>query len=155
MTLVGFSFTKINAERKPASEQNINVESNATVTSITELNSIDPKKTLLKFDFEFTCKYEPGVGKIVLTGEVVEIYDKDFASQILEYWKKESKIHADVLQEVFNLVLARSNMEAIIISKDMGLPSPIQMPRIDARPVENKEPKIIPAKDSKVEQKKK
>jgi len=135
MALVGFGFTKISAERRPVAQQNVNVESNVLVTNISELPSIDPKKTLLKFEFEFICKYEPGVGNITIDGEIIEIYDKDFASKVLEYWKKEQKIHAEVLQDVFNMLLARSNMEAIVLSRDLGLPSPIQMPRLDVTPV--------------------
>jgi len=33
------------------------------------------------------------------------------------------------------MLLARSNMEAIVLSRDLGLPSPIQMPRLDVTPV--------------------
>jgi len=155
MAIVGFNFTKINAERKPVTEQNVNIESNAGVSNITELNSIDPKKTLIKFDFNYLCKFEPGLGKIEIAGEVVEIYDKDFATKVLDYWKVEKKIYGEVLQDVFNNILARSNMEAIFISRELGLPSPIQMPRVDLKQVEKKEEKPKEEKVSKSDSKKK
>jgi hypothetical protein len=155
MAIVGFNFTKINAERKPVTEQNVNIESNAGVSNITELSSIDPKKTLIKFDFNYLCKFEPGLGKIEIAGEVVEIYDKDFATKVLDYWKVEKKIYGEVLQDVFNNILARSNMEAIFISRELGLPSPIQMPRVDLKQVEKKEEKPKEDKVSKSESKKK
>jgi len=138
MAIVGFSFTKISAERKPVIEQAVNIESNAGVSNIEELPVIDPKKSIIKFEFDFVVKYEPSAGKIELKGEVVEMYDKDFGAKVLEYWGKEKKIYGEVMQDVFNTLLARSNMEAIVISRDLGLPSPIQMPRVDMKPADTK-----------------
>jgi hypothetical protein len=134
MAMVGFSFTKIGAERKPVGNNAVNIESNAGVTSVIEMPVIDAKKALLKFEFVFTVKYEPGIGKIELNGEAIYLYDKEFGSSILEHWTKNKKLPAEVMPEVFNNLLARSNMEAMVISRDMGLPSPIQMPRVDVKP---------------------
>ena len=157
--MVGFSFTKINAEKKSVVNQAVNIESNAGVTNVIELPSIDPKKSLLKFEFDFVVKYEPGAGRIDLSGEIIEIYDKEFGAKVVEHWAKDKKLHAEVMQEVFNNLLAKSNMEAIILSKDMGLPSPIQMPRVDVKPVEKGKTEVKPevkeSKDSKAEKGKK
>ena len=147
MAIVGFSFTKITAERKPVVDQAVNIESNAGVSNIVELPVIDPKKAIIKFEFDFLVKYEPSAGKIELKGEVVEMYDKEFGAKILEYWAAEKKIYGEVMQDVFNNILARSNMEAIVISRDLGLPSPIQMPRVDVKPVDK------PKTESKIESK--
>jgi hypothetical protein len=154
MAMVGFSFTKINAEKKPVVNQAINIESNAGVTSITELPVIDPKKMLLRFDFNFIVKYEPGAGKIELNGEIVEIYDKEFGTKVVEFWNKDKKLHPEVMQEVFNNVLTKSNIEAIILSRDMALPSPIQMPRVDVKPKDKAEkPKAEAKTETKAEPK--
>jgi hypothetical protein len=134
MAMVGFSFTKINAERKVAGGQAINIESNAGVNNIVEMPVIDPKKSVLKFEFTFTVKYEPDAGNIVLNGELIQLYDKEFGAKILDNWNSSKKILPEVMREVFNTVLSRSNTEAIIISRDIGLPSPIQMPRVDIKP---------------------
>jgi len=155
MAMVGFSFTKISAEKKPLVNQAVNIESNAGVTNVLELPSIDPKKSLLKFDFNFIVKYEPGAGKIELNGEIIEIYDKEFGTKVVDHWAKDKKLHAEVMQEVFNNILSKSNMEAIIISKDMGLPSPIQMPRVDVKPKEDLKAEKSEAKESKAEKSKK
>jgi len=134
MALVGFSFTKISAEKKVAVNQTVNIESNAGVTNVTELPSIDAKKSLIKFDFNFVVKYEPDAGKIELSGEIIEIYDNEFGAKIVDHWAKDKKLHNDVMQDVFNNLLSKSNMEAIVLSRDLGLPSPIQMPRVDVKP---------------------
>jgi len=134
MAMVGFSFTKISAERKNSDGRAINIESNAGVTNLVEMPVIDPKKSVLKFEFAFTVKYEPNAGNITLSGELIQLYDKDFGAKILEQWAKDKKILPEVMREVFNVILAKSNVEAVVISRDMGLPSPIQMPRVDVKP---------------------
>jgi hypothetical protein len=153
MALVGFSFTKINAERKSATIQNVNIESNAGVTNIIELQNIDAKKSLIKFDFDFVVKYEPNVGRIEIKGEVVEIYDRELGLKVLQHWTSDKKVYVEVMQELFNNILARSNVEAIVISRDLGLPSPLQMPRVDVKPVDEKDAKAA-VKADKTEEKK-
>ena len=133
MTMVGFSFTKITAERKPASNSAINIESNAGVTNVIELPVIEPKKALLKFEFTFVVTYEPGIGKIELNGEVVQLYDKEYGLKVVEHWAKNKKLPPEIMPEVFNNILAKSNVEAVVVSRDLGLPSPIQMPRVDVK----------------------
>ncbi|HYD03539.1 MAG TPA: hypothetical protein VEC16_04525 [Alphaproteobacteria bacterium] len=134
MAMVGFSFTKINAERKPVGGQALNIESNANISGIKEMPVIDPKKTILKFEFAFTVKYSPEAGKIELGGEIVEMYDKDFGSKVVTHWNTNKKLHPEVMQSVFNVILSKCNTEAIIVSRDLGLPSPVQMPRVDIKP---------------------
>lgn len=157
MAMVGFSFTKVNAERKPSAGQSLNIESNAGVINVTEVPMVDPKKSLLKFEFLFTVKYEPNAGKIELGGEVVEIYDKEFSAKVMEHWNKEKKVLSEAMKDIFNNILQKSNVEAIIISRDLGLPSPIQLPRLDVKPKDKAktESKAEPKADTKAEKAKK
>jgi len=138
MAMVGFSFTKISAERKVVNNQPINIESNAGITALIEMPVIDSKKMVLKFEFSFIVKYEPNAGNITLNGELVELYDKEFGSKVIDHWKANKKIHPEVMQDVFNTVLSKANTEAIIIGRDLGLPSPVKMPRVDVKPQEAK-----------------
>jgi hypothetical protein len=157
MAMVGFSFTKVNAERKQSTGASLHIESNAGVTNVVELPIVDSKKALLKFEFLFTVKYEPDAGKIDLSGEVVQIYDKEFGTKVMEHWNKEKKVLAEAMKDIFNSILSRSNVEAIIIGRDLGLPSPIQMPRLDVKPKDKSktESKSEPKTDSKTEKTKK
>ncbi len=133
MTLVGLNFTKISAERMGASE-NVRVESNVAITNVVEAKMPDPKKAILKFQFLFTAKFEPNIGLIELKGELIEMYDKDLGAKILEGWGKTKSLHKDVAPRILNAILAKSNIEAIIMSKELGLPSPVQMPKVEIKP---------------------
>lgn len=132
MTIVGFNFNKISAERTGNSD-NVRVESNVGIVNVVESKIPDPKKAILKFEFVFSSKFEPGIGNIELKGELIEMFDKELANRILEGWNKNNVLHKDVAPRVLNAILARSNVEAIIMSKELGLPSPIQLPKVEIK----------------------
>ena len=79
MTMIGLNFTKINAERNGNSE-NVKVESNVAITNVIDSKMSDPKKSIIKFHFNFTSKYQPNLGLIELNGELIvkEILNKYF-----------------------------------------------------------------------------
>ena len=155
MAMVGFSFTKMTAERKPVSNIAINIESNASITAVTELPVIDSKKALLKFEFTFVVKYEPEIGKIEIVGELVNLYDKEYGLKVIEHWAKNKKLPNEIIPEVFNTVLARSNVQAVVLSRDLGLPSPIQMPRVDPKANDALKESVKEQKESKADKGKK
>jgi hypothetical protein len=133
MTTVGLNFTKITAERTSSAEHNIKVENNVGVTNVAESSIVDPKKSLVKFQFTFVCKYEPNIGTIEIVGELIEILDKEFATKVIESWTKNKSLHKDVTARVLNTILGKANIEAIVISRDLGLPSPIALPKVEIR----------------------
>ena len=154
MTTVGFNFTKIFAERKMASDQNIKIENNVGIVSVVESDVLDPKKSLVKFDFTFTCKYEPGLGSIELYGELIEMFDKELSSKVIDAWNKDKKVHPDIMTRILNTVLMRANIEAIIMSKELALPSPVAMPKVEVKE-QKSETKFEKLEPKKPEQKKK
>jgi len=133
MTTVGFSFNKILASKNNVSEANIRVENNVGILNVNE-TAVDAKKSIIKYEFNFTCKYEPGLGLVELTGELVEMYEKEFSAKVMEGWNKDKKLHPEVMQRVLNSILGRANIEAIVISRELGLPSPIQLPKVELKP---------------------
>jgi hypothetical protein len=135
MTIVGFNFTKINAEKRNAGGK-INISSNVTIKTVEEskLNFGNKAQIPLVFNFEFVCKYEPDVGHILLEGEVISLENEKSAKDVVKLWKKDKKkVGPEIMQPVFNTILARSNIEAVILSRDMGLPSPIPLPKVESR----------------------
>ena len=74
--------------------------------------------------------YEPNIGKILLTGEVVYLIDKDKAADVVKNWKKNKKMEKDMMTNILNNVLAKCNVQALILSKDMNMPPPIPLPKV-------------------------
>ena len=131
MTIVGFSFTKINAERKKSIKGKININNNVTVKNVEEIDlSFGKDQKGLKFSFEFIAKYDPEVGSINLNGEIIYMAKADEAKDALTKWKKEKKIAPGIMGKLLNTTLTKCNIQALILSNDLNLPAPIPLPKV-------------------------
>lgn len=132
MAIVGFNYTKMTAEKKSAVNGKINISNNVSVKKVESINmSLGSKEQKgLKFTFDFTSKYDPEVGVISLTGEVLAIETEEKSKEILDEWKKDKKISQEVMSVLLNNILQKCNIQALIMSKDINLPPPIPMPKV-------------------------
>ncbi len=131
MTVIGFSFTKMLIEKKSPVKGKVSINNNVGIRDVEETKlNINTTKKALKLDFEFTSIYEPNIGKILLTGEVVYLIDKDKAADVVKNWKKNKKMEKDMMTNILNNVLAKCNVQALILSKDMNMPPPIPLPKV-------------------------
>lgn len=135
MVVVGFNFTKINVERKSNVKGKIKISNNVTMKDVSqqELSLGKAKENGLKFTFEFTSKYDPDIGEISLTGEVISIEEEKKAKEILKEWKKSKKVPQDIMTNILNHVLTKCNIKALILSQDMNLPPPIPLPSVQPK----------------------
>ncbi len=134
MAVIGFNFTRINAERKAPVTGKIKIANNVSVKNV-EDHSIMFGKTKqdgLKFTFEFTSKYEPNVGDMLIVGEVVYINEPSKIKEIIAEWKKNKKVSKEVMTEMLNAILDRCNIQALTLSRDMNMPPPIPLPKVQA-----------------------
>lgn len=132
MTVVGFSFTKINVEKKETAKGKINISNHVSIQNVEESSfSIgqDEQKSL-KFTFLFASSYDPNVGIISLTGELVFIEDKSKIAQIFSEWKDKKRVDKEVMTDILNVILNRCNIQALILARDINLPSPIPLPKV-------------------------
>lgn len=138
MAVVGFGFTKINVERKNKVTGKVEIKNNAAINSVEkeELTLGDIKQDALKFGFSFTVKYEPDMANIILEGEVLWVEKKEGIDAAIKQWKKEKKIKPEIMTPVLNAVLQKSNMQALILAKELNLPPPIPLPRVNMLPEE-------------------
>ena len=132
MSIVGFNFSKIVAERKEMGKGNINIKNNVVVKEVKERDLAlgTDKQKALQFLFEFSSKYEPNVANILLEGDVLLIEDSKRSKEILDEWKKSKKVNREVMGAVLNTVLNRCNIQALILSQDINLPPPIPLPKL-------------------------
>lgn len=125
MPVLGVSLTKMNAEKKLSAEGTVDVSNNVEVTDVAELTKGAEKG--LKFSFRFKSSYDPEAGSITIEGELFYA-DAKKNKEILDLWKKEKKIDQALLTDLLNIVLRKCSIEALILSRELGLPSPIPMP---------------------------
>jgi hypothetical protein len=139
MAVVGFNFTKMNIERKLVARGKISIKNNINIKDIaeTDLSLGKSKEAGLVFSFEFKSIYDPQVGDITIEGEVIYLMETKKVKEVLDKWKKDKKVDNDIAGEVLNTALAKCNIQALILSRDINLPSPIPLPKIGIRKDEN------------------
>ena len=132
MTIVGFNFTKIGAEKKDTAKGKINISNNVAIDKVEEKNIslANDKQKVLAFTFNFTSKYEPDIGLINFVGDILLMEEAKRAKEILDGWKKDKKLPKEIMTPVLNTVLSKCNIQALILSEQINLPPPIPLPKL-------------------------
>jgi hypothetical protein len=132
MAVISTNFTKISAERKTGAKGKINIKNNVAITKVekADLSIGSAKQPALKFDFEYNTKYEPKMGEMTILGDLVYLNTPEKIAEILDSWKKDKTVPKDIMPVILNNVLSKCNIEALILSRDINLPPPIQLPTV-------------------------
>ncbi|MDA1197255.1 MAG: hypothetical protein O2779_04810 [Nanoarchaeota archaeon] len=140
MTVIGFNFTKIEVVKNEGVTGKINIKNNVSVKDVVEqpLDLGGGKQKAIKFMFEFVSNYETGLGHISLTGDIVYIGDDKETKEIIAEWKKAKKVTKEVMEKILNTILNKCNIEALILSQKVNLPSPIPLPQVSRNQGEKK-----------------
>ncbi|NQV09495.1 hypothetical protein HQ529_06620 [Candidatus Woesearchaeota archaeon] len=135
MAVVGFNFTKLLAEKNEDVKGKISISNNVSIKNVEEakLNLGKSDQSGLKFAFEFTSKYEPKAGNILIEGNLLFVGEQKEVKEVMTSWKKDKKIPEKILQGVLEVVLNKCNIEALILSRDINIPSPVPLPKVEVK----------------------
>jgi hypothetical protein len=145
MTIVKINLHKVHAERDlDAKGGQIKINNNVSVKNVEEMSFAVEGKKGLKFTFAFNCNYEPNLGKIEVEGQVLFVEDEAKVKEIKDTWDKDKKIPMDIMEQIVNAALHKGNIQAIKISEEVSLPSPLPLPKVQSgsgkeKPEEKKE----------------
>lgn len=129
MPIVGFKFESVEAKRsKSAASGEVKINSTPKIISVKEVDIPNLKRKALGLDFEFITNYEPSIGHIKLTGEVLYLGDKN--TQVLKKWKAKKVLPDDMNIEVLNNLFRQCLLKIANLADDLQLPPPIQLPRV-------------------------
>ncbi len=133
MTIVGFNFNSIEVKREGAAKGKVSVSNNVAIKEVEETKFPigKDKQSALKFSFEFSSKYEPKIGNVTLGGSLLFIAENDKVKSVLDGWKKDKSVSADVMKGILNTILAKGNILALILSQEVSLPPPIPLPKVN------------------------
>jgi hypothetical protein len=135
MTIVKINLHKLAAERNLDSVGGqIKINNNVSLKNLEDLAFDIEGKKGLKFTFSFTCNYEPDLGKIEVEGQVLFVDTATKVAEIKKEWEQGKKIPMDVMEQVVNAALHKGNIEAIKISEEVNLPSPLPLPKVKTEP---------------------
>ncbi len=152
MAIVGFSFTRILAEKQSAIRGKVDINNNVGLVAVedTDISMAQGKKGV-RVKFQFQSRFEPGVGQIRLEGDVILLEDAKVAEDLLKEWKKSQALPQPVLAPVLNHILDRSNIQALILARDISLPAPVPLPKVNVQQGGVK--KVSPAEAKKIAKK--
>ncbi len=132
MPIIAFNFTRINAERHEQKAGPMNIKNNVVLKDAikTKLALGAQSQDVLRVTFEFMSSYEPHRGHITLEGELIYLEKPEKIDSIAKAWQKDKKLPKDEARIAINHILGKCNVEAIIISREVNLPAPIELPSI-------------------------
>lgn len=135
MPVVGLQFNKIVVEKHSAVKGKVTVNNNVAIQDVEQSDVVigANKQSALKFHFEFTANYEPKIATMVLNGTLTFFETPEKSADIVKSWKKDKNVPKDVMSSVLNTILARSNVEAMVLSREVNLPPPIPLPKVNMK----------------------
>ncbi|KYC54354.1 MAG: S-adenosyl-L-methionine-dependent tRNA 4-demethylwyosine synthase [Candidatus Methanofastidiosum methylothiophilum] len=79
----------------------------------------------------FCCNYTPNVCSIKIEG--VFIFDGSDKEGLINEWKEKKRLDTDKFLFIHNSILYRCFVEAVGVSKDINVPSPVSIPTVSVK----------------------
>jgi hypothetical protein len=135
MPIIAFNYTKILGERSDRNTGNVTVKNAVNLTEAAKIKlEMGPgTQDVLRVEFQFTTNYEPDKGKIVLEGGIIYLDPPAKIEALAKAWQKDKQLPKDISRVLINHILSKCNVEAILMSRELNLPSPIEMPQVSAK----------------------
>ena len=132
MTIVKINIHKVNAEKNMGAKVGqVKINNNVAINNVEQMDFAVEGKQGLKFSFAFNCNYEPNLGKIEVEGHVLYVGVDKEVNEIKTNWDKNKKVPMSVMEGIINAALHKGNIQAIKISEDVNLPSPLPLPKVN------------------------
>ncbi len=133
MMIVGDKITKVDAVRGKL-KRGLKIETKPEITKISaeEIFAVGDKRKGALVEFNFNISYENSghiniEGALFITGEEKELKDLQKA------WKKNKKVDDKIFAIFLNRIFEVALVTAIPLSKTLGLPAPLQLPRVQIK----------------------
>ncbi len=146
MQIIGFNYTKISSQKSEDFTAGKAPTMNLEFLDITEEKSTpfaDKKAIIVKFQYVLDYvrtekKKEVSQADITIEGNIILAADKTEVDKILKEWKKK-KLDNRFKIFIFNFILKKCSVKAIIFQEEIGLPHHIPMPQLNVTKVPNAE----------------
>jgi len=147
MQLLGFSFTKISAQREIKLDQS-SISTDVEFLKfekedIPQLKDEDAIKINFKYSIIYSNQEDKSAkdpGNVEFKGIIVLSMEKEKAEEILKSWE-ENEISNDVRLPLINLVIRKCSPKALSLTDELGLPPPIPLPKIVSKDKKENEKK--------------
>ena len=131
MTIIGFNFSKMLAQQKKAAKGSLKIGTNVKIDSLEKTSLVfDKERTALKLGFSYQVKYDPDIGGVDLQGDILFLQENKVAETLLAEWAKKKALPKNVSSSLVNAIMQKCVVQALILTKDIGLPSPLPLPKV-------------------------
>ncbi len=100
----------------------VKIDTNSTVTSVTE---VGPREA--DVDFRFAINYG-SLGMFKIEGRL--IYEGE-APVLVKEWREKHTMPTEMANDIHTAILHSCIPETVILAKDLGLPPPIPLPKVN------------------------
>jgi len=115
--------------------QNVKIDQNSTVTMI-----VPKTEEEVEIDFRFTVVYGNGsIGNMRIEGKLVFGCK---AQDVAKQWNATHNMPDDMASEIHTFVMGNCITEAVILARDVRLPPPIPLPRVEVGKQGQAQPKL-------------
>jgi len=132
MTIIGMQFTKLAVEKMNPITGKVSISNNVVVQDVEKATIAigKNKQDVLRFTYEFKASYEPKIALITLVGNLTYLEKAEKIDELIKQWKKDKKLPKEILTPVLNSIYTKCNIQAIVMSREINLPPPIQLPKV-------------------------
>jgi len=131
MPVIGFSLQSISG----SVEEVIEGGKEITVNSTPKIDSIEKKDidmpgmdNVINVKFTFKTVYEPKIGDITITGEI--LYQAADAKAVIKQWKDKKTVDQNLYLDVTNTLLRKCLAKAVMLADELRLPQPVSFPMV-------------------------
>lgn len=134
MSIIGFNFNKISVERKQECEGRMGIKNNLAIKNIKDKEiGVTAEQSAFEAEFDYAVDYhdeKKSFAKISLQGSLIFLGEKALIEETIAQYKKNKVIKQDIVGPLLNYTFNKCTIQAIILSKEINLPPPIQLPRL-------------------------
>ena len=150
MTIIGFNFSKLLAQQKRAAKGSVKIGTNVKLDAVEKTNmAFDKDKAALKAAFTYKVSYDPDIGTIEFQGDILFLQETKVIDSLVQEWSKKKALPKKFSTALINAIMQKCTIQALIMSKDIGLPPPMPLPKIKSQTkvkVEEEKPAPVPKK---------
>ena len=132
MPVVGLTLQKIEAKKKTDLDGGVKVKTNTKIENVEKKKLPGLKQDSLSISFEYKAEYvseaneNKRIADIVINGRILLVDEK--YEEIYDKWQKDKLLSEEVSILVINALLDKCTKKALMLSDDLQLPPPIQLP---------------------------
>jgi hypothetical protein len=130
MSILNYRINKLSSERHDKKVKSVEVNANSTIVSIKKEKDKRVGDYLL-VNFRYEVEYGPEIGFIKMEGSLW--YTNEKLSTVYKEEKDRIELSKDAMRDISNAIIQESIVEAIAISKRLGLPAPLQLPSVNIK----------------------